>query len=306
MSLLDQIRNAQRDAGEAAVIAHLDSLGLSNVTDKKDPYASEEETAALIKPDSRSPEEKGLHTMMDARGAWEQGVDSISVLRDIALELLTEQTNALTNDRRTKACLMACEGVSTEDLEAVMVNTGPLLKNKLAEADLLRAANANMRTPSHPDDLAVDRFAAAMKAKMAKQRTKGYGGWDDPECPAERLQRMLAEHLAKGDPIDVGNFAMMLWARGESTATQPAAESVAEACCGQYETCAKACTPKGRALEHREAAAQALECKIDSADFEDNTITLKVKSQNWKVSAGTYWLGITPLTIQDNQNHGDI
>jgi hypothetical protein len=36
MSLLDQIRTAQRDAGEAAVIAHLDSLGLSNVTDKKD------------------------------------------------------------------------------------------------------------------------------------------------------------------------------------------------------------------------------------------------------------------------------
>jgi hypothetical protein len=76
--------------------------------------------------------------------------------------------------------------------------------------------------PSHPDDLAVDRFAAAMKAKMAKQRAKGYGGWDEKdECSTERLQTMLAEHLAKGDPVDVGNFAMMLWNRGEST-TPPA------------------------------------------------------------------------------------
>jgi hypothetical protein len=112
---------------------------------RTDPYASEAETDALIKPDPRGPAEKRLHTMMDERGAWEQGAESFSVLRDIALELLTEQIKASTNDRRTKACLMACEGVSTKDLEAVMVNTGPLLKNKLAEVDLLRATNANLR-----------------------------------------------------------------------------------------------------------------------------------------------------------------
>jgi hypothetical protein len=112
---------------------------------RTDPYASEAETDALIKPDPRGPAEKRLHTMMDERGAWEQGAESFSVLRDIALELLTEQIKASANDRRTKACLMACEGVSTEDLEAVMVNTGPLLKNKLAEVDLLRATNANLR-----------------------------------------------------------------------------------------------------------------------------------------------------------------
>jgi hypothetical protein len=28
---------------------------------------------------------------------------------------------------------------------------------------------------------------------------------------------MLIAHLAKGDPIDVANFAMMLWNRGERT-----------------------------------------------------------------------------------------
>jgi hypothetical protein len=76
--------------------------------------------------------------------------------------------------------------------------------------------------PAYLDDWAVDRFAAAMKAKMAKQREKGYSGWDDPEqCPTERLQTMLFEHIAKGDPVDVGNFAMMLWNRVEAT-TPPA------------------------------------------------------------------------------------
>jgi hypothetical protein len=75
----------------------------------------------------------------------------------------------------------------------------------------------------HPDDAAVDRFAAAMKAKMAKQRAKGYSGWDEPEqCPAERLQTMLSEHIGKGDPVDVGNIAMMLFCRGEPTNRQPA------------------------------------------------------------------------------------
>jgi hypothetical protein len=73
--------------------------------------------------------------------------------------------------------------------------------------------------PAHPDDIAIDKFAAAMKAKMAKQRAKGYSGWDDSaQCPTERLQTMLNEHIGKGDPVDVGNFSMMLHARGENTA----------------------------------------------------------------------------------------
>lgn len=70
----------------------------------------------------------------------------------------------------------------------------------------------------HPDDVAVDRFAQAMKDKMAKQRAKGYGGWDDlASCPTSRLQQMLVDHIPKGDPVDVANFAMMLWSRGERT-----------------------------------------------------------------------------------------
>lgn len=73
-------------------------------------------------------------------------------------------------------------------------------------------------TPIHPDDIAVDKFAIAMKEKMERQRANGYSGWENlAQCPTERLQAMLAEHIDKGDPVDVGNFAMMLFNRGERT-----------------------------------------------------------------------------------------
>ncbi|QRG06147.1 hypothetical protein EZH22_24690 [Xanthobacter dioxanivorans] len=68
----------------------------------------------------------------------------------------------------------------------------------------------------HPDDLAVDRFAAEMKAKLAQKRAEGRGGWEDKEdCPAHHLSNLLRDHVEKGDPLDVANFAMMLHQRGE-------------------------------------------------------------------------------------------
>lgn len=71
--------------------------------------------------------------------------------------------------------------------------------------------------PAHTDDLAVDRFAAAMKAKLAKKRDEGRGGWDDPSrCSISYLQTLLHSHVYKGDMVDVGNFAMMLWNRFKS------------------------------------------------------------------------------------------
>lgn len=85
--------------------------------------------------------------------------------------------------------------------------------------------------PQHPDDAAVDRFAAAMKAKLAKSRAKGRGGWDDPNvCSVEFLAQLLVEHLGKGNAgtfEDVANFAMMLHQRGAdpmvlANATRPA------------------------------------------------------------------------------------
>lgn len=94
-----------------------------------------------------------------------------------------------------------------------------------ARAKLAQAQSCVEQPAPHPDDIAVDKFAAAMKTKMAKQRAKGYGGWDDPQqCTVERLQTMLADHIGKGDPVDVGNFAMMLFNRDAQTAQQPASD----------------------------------------------------------------------------------
>lgn len=73
---------------------------------------------------------------------------------------------------------------------------------------------------AHPDDIAVDRFAEVMKAKLAKKRDEGRGGWEDKdECSQIFLSQLLREHVEKGDPVDVGNLAMMLHQRGERIAS---------------------------------------------------------------------------------------
>lgn len=87
------------------------------------------------------------------------------------------------------------------------------------------APEAATPAQAHPDDLAVDAFAAAMKDKLAKAREKGRGGWQT--CPPEELSRMLREHVEKGDPRDVANFAMFLWSLGQGIA--PAQAQQAEA-----------------------------------------------------------------------------
>lgn len=97
----------------------------------------------------------------------------------------------------------------------------------------------------HPDDLAVDRFAAAMKAKLAKKRAEGRGGWDrKDECSAEDLSYMLVQHLWKGDPLDVGNLAMMLHQRGERIVLDGEGKSIAP----QPEGMVRAMWPRWRAM----------------------------------------------------------
>ena len=75
----------------------------------------------------------------------------------------------------------------------------------------------------HPDDLAVDALAKAMKAKLAKKRAQGYGGWDT-DCTQQRLSDLLRKHVDKGDPVDVANFCAFLHARDESITAAPQAE----------------------------------------------------------------------------------
>jgi hypothetical protein len=53
-----------------------------------DPYATAEESAALIQQDTRTPYMKMLDQMMDVRGANEQGADVPKILYQIAVDLL--------------------------------------------------------------------------------------------------------------------------------------------------------------------------------------------------------------------------
>lgn len=68
------------------------------------------------------------------------------------------------------------------------------------------------------DDVVCLQGGEAMVMKMRASAAKGRSGWNDREdCPTELLQRMLVEHVAKGDPVDVMVIANMLRHRGEST-----------------------------------------------------------------------------------------
>lgn len=73
----------------------------------------------------------------------------------------------------------------------------------------------------HADDAAIDRFTVRMKDKMALGRACGRGGWNDPlDCSTATLSELLHAQVAKGDPVDLANYAMMLSERGSPILAQ--------------------------------------------------------------------------------------
>lgn len=119
---------------------------------------------------------------------------------------------------------------------------------KLGQGDYFDRADALLAASdaAHPDDAAVDEFAALLKAKLAKARDKGKAGWRDPAWPAADINRQMHEHAAKGDPLDVAAYAMFLALRGEATtgAEQPTWRQWEEAAAlGEHGwTCSSCCT----------------------------------------------------------------
>ena len=79
----------------------------------------------------------------------------------------------------------------------------------------------------------VTRFAGALAAKLRRAEIKyGYSdGWADPGWQRECIAH-LAEHVQKGDPLDVAAYAAFCFHHGWSTATpRPAVEQdVVEQC----------------------------------------------------------------------------
>lgn len=104
------------------------------------------------------------------------------------------------------------------------------LREAISDANEALDQHAKAQHDRHPDDVAVDAFAVAMKLKLAEARAKGRGGWHDPaQCTDEDLSRMLRDHLAKGDPRDVANFCMMLYQRGEAIVAESKPAAAQEA-----------------------------------------------------------------------------
>lgn len=66
------------------------------------------------------------------------------------------------------------------------------------------------------DDTAVQVFANAMCRKLAKKRADGRSGWQ--QCEPEQLAMLLLNHIVKGDPVDIANFAMFLGSQGRKPA----------------------------------------------------------------------------------------
>ncbi|MFJ3316837.1 hypothetical protein ACIPLR_15880 [Herbaspirillum huttiense] len=93
---------------------------------------------------------------------------------------------------------------------------GEAFRNSYAEDGSMTVREVLLSSPAvaqHSDDAAVDRFATALKEKLALAREKGRSGWE--QCDAADLSYMLREHVEKGDPRDVANFCMFLWSLGE-------------------------------------------------------------------------------------------
>lgn len=72
----------------------------------------------------------------------------------------------------------------------------------------------------HPDNQAVDRFAAAMKTELAEARAKGRYGWSELWVQDKQLAELMVGQIPKGNAgnfEDIANFAMMLHQRGADT-----------------------------------------------------------------------------------------
>jgi hypothetical protein len=60
--------------------------------------------------------------------------------------------------------------------------------------------------------------------------------------------------------------------------------------------------PPAQPPQRTEQEPVAWPCLIDSADFSENTITLVMQCEDYKVSAGTHWLSTTPPQRTEEKN----
>jgi len=54
-------------------------------------------------------------------------------------------------------------------------------------------------------------FSKIVHIKLLKHYHGGRTGWDNPSWTSEDIQKVLYEHIDKGDPIDIAALAMFWW-----------------------------------------------------------------------------------------------
>lgn len=213
----DQAETVVRLLATQGTIANDAVLGADEPTETEATVACLRDDAAFLR--QANPECEMAQNMIDA-------ADLIETL-DTALFCKPSQPSAQPSDtpafeqksafvKVADRCLCDAYSAGSSSIEFDLLAA----KNKLLAA--LPAA-PQVAQPSaesiHHDDTCVDAFAQTMKAKLAKARSKGRGGWMD--CSADELSRMLRDHVEKGDPVDVANFCMFIDGLGYSIKATP-------------------------------------------------------------------------------------
>lgn len=123
-----------------------------------------------------------------------------------------------------------------------------------------------LRVAKHPDDDAVDTFAQALRDRMAEKREQGRNGWE--HCDLDELGLRLLRSIADGDPIDVGNYAMMISTLGGGT------EHVLEQHCAQviYESRAPLVVVPVPAFDVLQTVSEAARAVVRAWQDEDGSI----------------------------------
>ncbi|WP_420023728.1 hypothetical protein ACN9JG_06105 [Cereibacter azotoformans] len=147
-------------------------------------------------------------------------LDPLARIRPIAAASWRHSSAELANALRT-AITVADAAIAEANTLGGMVGLHEAWQQQAPSAQRCRCLGSDDNCScqgEHPDDVAVTRFAAAMRAKLALARGKGRDGWQDKAlCSDEELAASLIHHLGKGNAgtfEDVANFAMMLHQRG--------------------------------------------------------------------------------------------
>lgn len=94
----------------------------------------------------------------------------------------------------------------------------PSLIEETEEEKAARRRAERMAAEAAFDDRAVAAFAEAMRQKMARKRAQGATGWSG--ASVIELADGLVGHVAKGDPVDIALFAMMVDHRAQAVGYQ--------------------------------------------------------------------------------------